>query len=238
MIAAWYNHINNQTPAMLETSGGMTKVQRRHSDMGILSRKITGIYKITNLINGKVYIGQSRDIKGRWAQHRFGRSKDHNYYLANAIAKYGIDNFAFEILQQCSIDELNDLERKYITQYGCVKPNGYNLDGGGNQGKEITAESRKRMSLAWLKRPPITDEERRNRSVAHFKPVSQYTLDGRYLKTFPSIKDAAKTINMPEGNITNCCKGKNHQRTVGGFQWRYASGDTKNIGPVQDGRRK
>lgn len=200
--------------------------------MKILTRKICGVYKITNLLNGKVYIGQSRHVFNRWAQHRHGRGKDHNYYLRNAITQYGIDNFSFEVLEECPINQLNELERKYITQYNSVKPNGYNLEMGGSQSKVVTSETKRRMSLAWLKRPPMTERERHNRSIAHRKPVSQYTLAGEYIRTYPSIQDAAKSIGFPESNIINCCKGKNRQKSVGGYQWRYASDAKGNIKPL------
>ena len=63
---------------------------------------MTGIYKITNLINNKIYIGQSVDIKKRWATHKrqaFIKGKEYDKYLYRAIRKYGIDNFSFEIIE-------------------------------------------------------------------------------------------------------------------------------------------
>ena len=67
-----------------------------------MSEKICGIYKITNKVNGKVYIGQSRDIKRRWYEHRKvkGDYDRHSYPLYSAIEKYGIDNFEFEIIEK------------------------------------------------------------------------------------------------------------------------------------------
>ena len=65
-----------------------------------------GIYKITNLINSKVYIGQSRNIEERWKEHiekgNNQNSEEYNYPLYQAFRKYGIDNFKFEILEECS----------------------------------------------------------------------------------------------------------------------------------------
>jgi group I intron endonuclease len=57
--------------------------------------KKCGIYKILNLINNKIYIGQSVDICYRWKQHKKSNSKNkyHNIYLDRAIHKYGIENF-------------------------------------------------------------------------------------------------------------------------------------------------
>ena len=64
------------------------------------------IYKITNLINSKIYIGQTiRSINVRWNQHKSESFNNHghgyNYHLHNAIRKYGSDNFKIEIIEQC-----------------------------------------------------------------------------------------------------------------------------------------
>ena len=80
-----------------------------------------GIYKITNKINNHCYIGQSRDIKERWSNHRSEssnqNSKAYEYPLYRSFRKYGIDNFTFEVLEECSIDKLNEKEIYWIEQY-------------------------------------------------------------------------------------------------------------------------
>lgn len=80
-----------------------------------------GIYKITNLINGHCYIGQSINIFRRWKTHinsAFKRtSHSHQYPLQKSIRKYGVENFKFEILCECSIPELTDKERFYYDVY-------------------------------------------------------------------------------------------------------------------------
>jgi len=97
-----------------------------------------GIYKITNEINGKVYIGQSVDINKRKREHlnNYKREENKHYALYKAINKYGVNNFKFEVVCECSIEELNDLEVKYINLYNSYKNNGYNmtLGGGGVRG--------------------------------------------------------------------------------------------------------
>lgn len=94
-----------------------------------------GIYKITNLINRKVYIGQSANIKRRWKDHRkeafWESSPYYNYPLYRAIRKYGLDNFSFEVIEECDASELNTKEKFYITQYDSYKT-GYNQTEGGD----------------------------------------------------------------------------------------------------------
>lgn len=94
-----------------------------------------GIYKITNLINGHSYIGQSLNIEKRWKNHRIAafNSKDECYYypLYCAIRKYGIENFSFEVIEQCDYQLLNEREMYYIKLYNTYN-DGYNQTLGGD----------------------------------------------------------------------------------------------------------
>lgn len=65
-----------------------------------------GIYKFTNLINGKIYIGQSVDIDRRLKEHK----RRDEQRIDKAIKKYGFENFNFEIIELCSPDKLDELE--------------------------------------------------------------------------------------------------------------------------------
>lgn len=108
------------------------------------------VYKITNKINDKIYIGQTtRSIEQRWKEH----CRDYSCRaLANAIKKYGKENFTISILQKCSsIDELNKKEQYYITQLKTLSPFGYNLNTGGCNYK-ISPELRSELSKNQLKR--------------------------------------------------------------------------------------
>lgn len=68
-----------------------------------------GIYKITNKINGKFYIGQSNDIERRFNEH-CTKWKQSRIPLDLAIHKYGKENFLFEVLEECDLEELNQKE--------------------------------------------------------------------------------------------------------------------------------
>ncbi len=90
-----------------------------------------GIYKITNIINNKVYIGQSKNILFRWQKHRtipFNPNHiDYDKLLYRAIRKYGLNNFEFEVIEECSIGELDQKEIYWIKYYdSCNRNKGYN----------------------------------------------------------------------------------------------------------------
>lgn len=105
----------------------------------------TGIYCITNLINGKKYIGQSKTIEKRWNLHKTSSfnslNSDYNNSIHQAIRKYGIDNFKFEVLEECKIEELDEKEIYWISFYQTYPPElgkGYNLTSGGKQGIKLS----------------------------------------------------------------------------------------------------
>lgn len=121
-----------------------------------------GIYKITNKINGKCYIGQSINIKERFYGHK---SSENNKYLKNAFKKYGIDNFVFEVIEECKMEELNEKEIYYIKLYKSAnRKYGYNLSLGG-QGKAKKTSLRTRKLISKSKkgkctRTPESEEKR------------------------------------------------------------------------------
>ena len=83
---------------------------------------IIGIYKITNKINGKSYVGQSVNIHKRWTSEKNNafnpNAHEYNYPISRAFRKYGVENFSFEIIEQCSIgDDLDAKERHWIDIY-------------------------------------------------------------------------------------------------------------------------
>lgn len=94
-----------------------------------------GIYKITNLSNGKSYIGQSINIERRWEQEKEAsynpNEESYNYPLSCAFRKYGFQNFSFEILEECFREDLNQKEQFWIEYYNSYKE-GYNQTPGGD----------------------------------------------------------------------------------------------------------
>lgn len=86
-----------------------------------------GIYKITNKINNKSYIGQSNNINRRFSEHRC-INHETNKTLKLAYKKYGIENFEFSVLEECELEELNEREKYWIAT---LKPQ-YNRTSGGD----------------------------------------------------------------------------------------------------------
>ena len=93
------------------------------------------IYKIVNIINNKVYIGQSINSLNRFKQH----CENKNSLIGKAIQKYGKENFQLEILGR--FEDYNEKEKYYINFYRSLAPYGYNLAKGGEEPPLLTGES-------------------------------------------------------------------------------------------------
>lgn len=93
--------------------------------------KLSGIYVITNAVNGKQYIGRSVDIRARWHMHKSDLRKGKRAYfpLYRAMAKYGFDAFIFEVIIFAPPCDLPNLELQFIRERNTFSPNGYNVGG-------------------------------------------------------------------------------------------------------------
>lgn len=90
------------------------------------------IYKITNLVNNKIYIGQTSNFELRIKQHMNSVNfKNVNMPIKHAIIKYGWNNFKTEIIEKCCISDINEKEVYWIKYYNSRVPNGYNIKQGG-----------------------------------------------------------------------------------------------------------
>lgn len=107
------------------------------------------LYKITNLLNDKIYIGQSKNPSARWRRHKSDskllKNKSH---LGCAIRKYGIDNFRFEIIVQAkSLEDIDYAEVLCIKQYkSSDRKFGYNISEGGNGKRIVSQETRDKIA--------------------------------------------------------------------------------------------
>ena len=118
------------------------------------------IYKIVNLSNNKIYIGQAVSHilnhkkyrpygrEGRFRCHiseAFSTKKNQSHYLNNAIRKYGVGDFVVELIEFCEMNEADEREIYYIKEFNSLYPNGYNLKNGGSVFTH-SDESKKRLS--------------------------------------------------------------------------------------------
>ena len=109
----------------------------------------SGIYIITNLKNDKKYIGQSINIKQRRYDHlsKLRRNIHQNEHLQNSWNIYGEENFCFEVLEYCPIEEIDEKERYYIKHYNTQdREFGYNIESGGSVNKQMSDETIEKLS--------------------------------------------------------------------------------------------
>jgi len=180
------------------------------------------VYKLTNIIDGKSYIGQTtRTVEERVLEHfKYHLKPDRGCRkLSFAIKKYGVENFKIETIDTAdSLEDLNNKEIYWIEYYNSMK-NGYNLSSGGNgRGSFISDETRKLLSKAGKGRKHSADQKRKIRE-AHLIPVYQYTKDGFFIKEHSSSADAFLITNINNSDIGKCCKGK--KKSAGGYQWKF-----------------
>ena len=211
--------------------------------------RISGIYKITCVPTGKVYIGQSCSIYDRWYSHKWelNKQKHANKYFQHAWNKYGESNFTFEIVELCDETAIDNKEKYYIDLYQSTDKNkGFNLDSGGNLNKKHSQETKEKIRQAQLgeKSPlyqkPLSKEHRekisktmkgvkksaetrKNMLIAQTKcsakKVERYTLDGQYINTYNSVSEAARAVNGDFSKIAGVCRGV--RKSTAGYKWKY-----------------
>jgi group I intron endonuclease len=176
------------------------------------------IYKVTNKINGKAYIGQTiKSLKKRKSQHiSKALNKEKTFYFHNTIRKHGPKNFSWEIIHDDidTIEDLNKLEIYYIGYYDTYN-NGYNLTLGGggqvgfvlseetkrkirkgNKGKIVSEETKRKMSEAHKGRKP---SEETKRKISEIKKGKNHPMYGKHFSEERNrkISEAVKGKNNP-----------------------------------------
>jgi group I intron endonuclease len=206
--------------------------------------RTTGIYSITNKINNRKYIGQSKDIAQRWKQHiyQLKTNKHHTQSLQEDWNKFTYEDFVFQIEYICT--------KKFLTYHEIriweLYKNNYNGKPNKNTYPEPTEASRKKISEA-LKGKTRSEETKQklskinkgkklseetkqkmsksrkgnqNRSIS----VCQYDKEGNFIAEYPSLKEAGIQTGIHKVNICQACKGKH--KTAGGFIWKHKSSVT------------
>ena len=211
-----------------------------------------GIYKIQNLINGKIYIGQSVDIQYRFNNHKSEsfnpKSNAYNTAIHRAIRKYGVNNFSFDIIEECDQDRLREREIYWIDYYQSYG-DGYNLTSGGEGVPTVDIKQTQQLWDDGLAIKEIAqrlkcqqhtvirilesyekynnqESYRRGRENARKKmnkPIIQYDLLGKFVQKYKSINEASIATNIRRSSISSTLIGK--QLSAGGYQWAYEEDD-------------
>ena len=208
------------------------------------------VYKITNDVNGKMYIGQtSRSLYERFEEHcyevRVQRFADRPLYAA--MIKYGVEHFSIELIEET--DNPKEREIYWIEYYQTFK-NGYNATFGGDGKRyidyDLVVDTYKQIgnmvdtaNLLGIHPDSVNnilklkDECKRSSADIQIekraKPINMFDLDGQYLRTFVSSYDAARYLI--QHSLTNCKLTtikthisdvcKSKRKSAAGFRWAY-----------------
>lgn len=183
----------------------------------------SGIYKWTSPTN-RVYVGQSKNLKQREEWYRGGGAdKTTMTKLKRSFNKHGINNHKFEIIEYCSISELNNKEIYWGLYYDTLSIKGLNCKLG-NQNCLFSEETKQKMREAKLgiKQSP---EHLAKRVKAHTgttrnnHPILQYDLQDNFIKEWSSISQAGSSLNNNGEQIRLTLKRGDN--IVYGFKWFY-----------------
>ena len=194
--------------------------------------------------SGKMYVGQTGKLPeerwGKGGKHYLKKNKGGEYVqrtFAHAISKYRWDNFSHEIIaSNLTKEESDNFEKVLIKKLNTMDSNyGYNIREGGshgglseesrkklselNKGKRHSKETRKKISES-NKGRALSDKARK--AFEEFRKRSkivQYSLQGEFIKTWDSISEAGRELNIDISSIAKCCKGIH--RYSGGYIWKY-----------------
>lgn len=205
------------------------------------------IYKITNSINNKVYIGKtSRSLNLRWIEHK-KESVFSDRPLYKAMRKYGLDAFNIALIEEVDESQLNEREQYWITFYDSYNHNGYNCTlGGDGQPKydysviiQLYQEGYNCKEIAYIigcGKDTVSDILRSQNIEIKTggeiikqrirKPVAQLEKGTNIvIATYDSIQDAARALGKDNSgsasHISEACRGI--RKSAFGYRWQFVS---------------
>lgn len=195
------------------------------------------IYKITNKLNQKVYVGQTvKDLNSRFLSHKNSPNFKHTkgYPIARAIKKYGWDNFEKELIDTAnSIEELNQKELYYIQKFNSLIEGGwgYNVKGGGDSIGSHSEQTKRKIGEA----------QKGKLNHAHGKtgklnPTSKPIICLTNGQIYESAMDCGKILNLNFSHICSVCRGV--RGSTGGFVFRWLDENNQIIEPQHSSRIK
>ena len=208
--------------------------------------KICCVYRLTNTVTGKFYIGSTLNFKARMKYHHYSHDRNPNRELGGDIEKYGWDAFTAEILEVCTRENVRERERFYIESLNAVEV-GYNLVKATTYSdlmkdlcckmwkdpsyrQYMSEESSKRQKRR-LQNPEYLkekSEQLKRYTDTLKKPVGMYSKSGELLHTFSGIREAERWLNdqgitdspHASAGISDCALGKRHKSAYG-YVWKY-----------------
>jgi group I intron endonuclease len=187
------------------------------------------IYKLTNELDGKSYIGQTkRNINSRMAEHKFSANKRQQSKVHAAIFEFGINQFSIRVLETCEDGLENQREQYWVSFYDTTNHDkGYNVakGGRGNPGLEVSKETREKLRIL---NKGFTAEAReiirlkqigrklseshaeiaRSNGLRQSRSILQYSINGELLNEFPSIIEASRSTGADRRTIQRQLKGE------------------------------
>jgi group I intron endonuclease len=207
--------------------------------MATYLQSIPGIYKIINIVNGKVYVGCASNIRTRVNGHLYNlrRNNHPNNYLQKAWIKYGEESFIFEILDQCSINELHLKEHYWVTKLNCLdRSTGYNLKPTDSNGCSIHSEETKEklrqankgkkpsaLCIQKLKERTLSPEHkeimRKSResidyTKLHREKRGKKVIDQSTGIIYSSLAEVCELLGITKGSFSRILSGKRKNKTT------------------------
>lgn len=208
--------------------------------------KICCVYKLTNTVTGKFYVGSTLNFKSRMKYHRFSHQRNPNKELGSDIEKYGWESFKQEILEVCTRDNVRERERFYIDSLNAVEL-GYNQtksttyqdwmrDYNAKMWKDEEYRERRSVHSSALQKKRLENPEylkEKSEQLKRYtdtlkKPIGMFSKSGELLHTFNGVREAERWAlengltksTHASAAISDCAIGGRH-KTVYGYVWRY-----------------
>jgi hypothetical protein len=190
----------------------------------------SGIYRFTNLINGKRYVGSALDLYNRLlfyyspAKINYALQQG-NSYICSAIIKYGLQDFSLEILEYCEPDKLLIREKYYIdlgTEYNIVQDPTIPPMSGRTHSKEsktIMSDAHKKIDHPGRYKPGHKHSDKTRNNIKAAQPTSQQIevtdIKNNTTTSYDSIREAARALNINQSSISMFLKN-NQQKPYKG----------------------
>src|ERR1035437_1042934 len=187
------------------------------------------IYIIRCKINQKLYIGSASCWHKRRGAHIacLRRNKHKNPHLQRSWNKYGEENFEFEIIQHCNINQLIEREQYYIDALRvCNDKYGFNMNpiAGTTLGRKMSVSAKKKIGDFWRGKPKSKQAKinmQRSREKDQGKPViTMCKKTGKILKEYPSISSASRKTGLDVSSICAQCSQKSGSRRKYVFRYK------------------